>query len=174
MNIRNVEFKAKVKSLDTYEEKLKKLNPEFKGCDNQTDTYFKVAEGRLKLREGNIENALISYQRNNITGSKLSEIILYKYSPDEALKTILCQHLDLDIVVIKKRNIYFVDHVKFHFDEVDGLGTFIEAEVIDENNKFTYEELKMQCDNYLDFFGLEPAQMVSESYSDLLRKKKNL
>lgn len=171
MNLRNVEFKAAINSLAVYEEKLKTLEPIFKGCDNQVDTYFIVAEGRLKLREGNIENALISYQRSNTANSKLSEIILYKYSPDNALKAILCNHLTIDVVVKKKRLIYFLDHVKFHFDEVEGLGTFMEVEVIDANNKFTLEQLKEQCDAYLQFFKIEPKQLLSESYSDLLRKK---
>ena len=172
MNIRNVEFKAAVTNLETYEEKLKTLNPIFKGCDNQTDTYFKVSEGRLKLREGNIENALISYRRNNIPDSKLSEIILYKYNPDEALKAILCNHLSIAVVVKKKRLIYFVDHVKFHFDDVEGLGTFMEVEVIDINHSYTTEQLKQQCDDYLSFFKIEPKQLISKSYSDLFHAKK--
>ncbi len=174
MNIRNVEFKARVSQLAPYEEKLKTLHPILNGCDNQTDTYFKVKQGRLKLREGNIENALISYRRNDILDSKLSEIILFKYIPDEALKAILCSHLEVDIVVKKKRNIYFVDHVKFHFDEVDGLGTFIEVEVIDNHNKFTTEQLKEQCDHYLGFFNILPHQLISESYSDLLRENSRI
>ena len=171
MNIRNVEFKAKVNDLATYQTKLRTLNPVAKGCDLQTDTYFKVKAGRLKLREGNIENALISYNRNNIANSKLSEIILFKYSPDVALKNILCSHLEIDVIVKKKRNIYFVDHVKFHFDEVEGLGNFIEVEVIDSYNKFTTEQLKEKCDYYLQFFNIKLQQLISESYSDLLRNK---
>lgn len=174
MNIRNVEFKAAVDFITSYEEKLKTLNPIFKGCDNQTDTYFEVTKGRLKLREGNIENALISYRRNNTPDSKLSEIILYKYSPDEALKAILCNHLEVMVVVKKKRKIYFVEHVKFHFDEVEGLGSFIEVEVIDTDNKFTTEQLKQQCDYYLQFFNIEPEQLLSESYSDLLINKRKV
>ena len=174
MNIRNVEFKAQVDSLAPYETKLKTLNPVFKGCDNQTDTYFKVSEGRLKLREGTIENSLISYRRNNTPDSKLSKIILYKYTPDEALKAILCNHLIIDVVVNKKRNIYFLDNVKFHFDEVEGLGTFMEVEVIDTENKYTTEQLKEQCDFYLNFFGIKPHQLLCESYSDMLRTNKKV
>ena len=56
MNIKNFEFKAKVDNLEEYENKLLKLNPFFKGTDHQIDTYFNVSKGRLKLREGNIEN----------------------------------------------------------------------------------------------------------------------
>jgi hypothetical protein len=56
--------------------------------DHQKDTYYNVPDGRLKLREGNIENALIWYQRD-IARAKQSDILLYKHAPDDALKKIL-------------------------------------------------------------------------------------
>ena len=56
------------------------------------------------------------------------------------------------IVVDKKRKIYFIDNVKFHFGKVEGLGTFIEVEAIDNKEEFTIEELKRQCDKYFEFF----------------------
>ena len=55
---------------------------------------------------------------------------------------------------------------------MDGLGTFIEVEVIDTDNKFSTVQLKEQCDYYLQFFNIEPQQLLKESYSDLLRNKK--
>jgi adenylate cyclase class IV len=61
----NFEFKARTDNLDFFEEKLQSLNPLFIGEDHQKDTYFNVTKGRLKLREGTIENALIHYKRNN-------------------------------------------------------------------------------------------------------------
>jgi len=45
------------------------LHPKFQGLDHQIDTYFNVQKGRLKLREGNIENSLINYDRKNVSGS---------------------------------------------------------------------------------------------------------
>jgi len=65
--IKNREFKAKVDQLESYEQKLLKLNPTFKGIDHQKDTYYNVDTGKkLKLREGNIENALIYYERPEV------------------------------------------------------------------------------------------------------------
>lgn len=168
MNIKNFEFKAKVSEIKKYEDKLLKLNPEFKGLDHQIDTYFNVERGRLKLREGNIENSLINYDRINIAGSKESQIILYEHKPNAALKNILTKQLGIKVIVDKKRKIYFVDNVKFHFDIVENLGTFLEVEAIDDNEKFTLEELKMQCDKYFDFFGLTENSMIDKSYSDLI------
>jgi hypothetical protein len=58
--------------------------------------------------------------------------------------------------------------VKFHFDKVEGLGTYIEVEAIDDQNTFTLEELKSQCYRYFDFFGLREEDLIDKSYSDLL------
>jgi len=130
MNILNYEFKARVSSLAYYENLLLSLNPVFHGTDHQVDTYFRATHGRLKLREGNIENALIQYDRHDVAGSKESRIVLYRHAPDPALKAILTAQLGVQVVISKTRRIYFIDNVKFHFDEVENLGTFIEVEAI--------------------------------------------
>ena len=72
-------------------------------------------------------------------------------------------------MVDKKRKIYFIDNIKFHFDIVEELGTFIEVEAIDSKEEFTIEELKKQCDKYFDFFELTKNNIIDESYSDLIR-----
>ncbi|MCD6017814.1 MAG: adenylate cyclase, class 2 (thermophilic) [Bacteroidetes bacterium] len=170
MNIKNFEFKAKVDNLEPYENKLLRLNPLFKGTDHQIDTYFNAATGRLKLREGNIENSLIHYNRENTSEAKRSDIILYQHQPNPALKNILSLQLGIKTVVDKKRRIYFIDNIKFHFDTVKGLGTFIEVEAIDNNNTFSIEKLKEQCDQYFHFFELEQFQLIDKSYSELVDK----
>lgn len=168
MNIKNFEFKAKIDEIARYENMLLTLNPKFQGLDHQIDTYFNANQGRLKLREGTIENALIHYDRENVLGSKESQIILYQHEPNVALKNILTKQLGVKTVVDKKRKIYFIDHVKFHFDLVEGLGTFLEVEAIDSKEEFTLEELKLACDNYFRFFELTQDQVIDRSYSDLI------
>jgi predicted adenylyl cyclase CyaB len=168
MNIKNFEFKARVENIEQFENKLLALHPVFKGLDHQIDTYFNIQKGRLKLREGNIENALINYDREDIAGSKKSVIILYQHEPNIALKQILSHQLGVKIIVDKKRKIYFIDNIKFHFDIVENLGNFIEVEAIDINNEFTMEELKKQCDKYHDFFELKDSDVIDKSYSDLM------
>jgi len=171
MNIKNFEFKARVNEIEKYETKLLTLHPTFQGLDHQVDTYFNVSKGRLKLREGNIENSLINYNRENILGSKESDIILYKHQPDIALKNILTLQLGIKVIVSKKRKIYFIDNVKFHFDIVDDLGTFIEVEAIDNSGAHTIAQLKEQCDKYFNFFELERSTLIDKSYSDLILDK---
>jgi adenylate cyclase, class 2 len=168
MSIKNIEFKAKIESISTYENLLLTLNPTFIGQDHQIDTYFNTTQHRLKLRQGNIENALIQYSRPNTANAKLSNIILYQHEPSNDLKNILISQLGIKTIVDKVRNIYFIDNVKFHFDTVQNLGTFLEVEAIDTQNKFDVEYLKKQCDKYFSFFSLHPSQIIAESYSDLL------
>src|SRR5699024_5917843 len=110
MNVKNVELKAKVAEIDSYEQQLLKLDPDYKGTDHQIDTYFNAKKGRLKLREGNIENALINYERDDVAASRLSEIMLYKHEPDSALRDILAAQLGIKAVVNKTRKIYFIDN----------------------------------------------------------------
>lgn len=164
----NIEFKARANDSNTLEQKLLSLNPDFIGEDHQKDTYYNVPDGRLKLREGNIENALIWYQREDIAGAKQSDILLYKHVPDDALKKILLKLHGVKVVVDKIRKIYFVENVKFHFDRVEGLGTFVEVEAIDSTGEIGIEKLKEQCDFYINFFGIQSADFMHESYSDMM------
>ncbi len=171
MKLKNYEFKARVGDLEKREQKLLSLNPFFKGEDHQIDTYFNVPKGRLKLREGNIENALIYYERPDVADAKQADIILYKHSPEKSLKDILTKVHGIKTIVEKTRRIYYIENVKFHFDIVNNLGTFIEVEAIDETGEISAEELREQCDVYYSFFELDAADYISKSYSDLLLEK---
>lgn len=172
MNIKNYEFKAKITKIETYENKLLTLNPFFQGVDHQIDTYFDVKKGRLKLREGNIENSLIYYERANISGSKESQIILYKHDPNTALKDILLKHIEIKAVVDKIRRIYFINNVKFHFDRVKYLGSFLEVEAIDSTGEISLNELKQQCDKFFNFFQLSKTDLIDLSYGELIKDNK--
>ncbi|MBS1917259.1 MAG: class IV adenylate cyclase [Bacteroidetes bacterium] len=171
MPAKNFEFKAKAKNIPELENKLLGLNPLFIGEDNQTDTYFNVSNGRLKLREGNIENALIYYERENTGNAKQSNIILYQHKPDVSLKEILIKVNGIKVVVTKKRKIYFIDNVKFHFDTITELGTFIEVEAIDRTGEIGIKTLQQQCNHYADFFGIAASDYIAFSYSDMILEK---
>lgn len=171
MPILNIEFKASAKNLAEFEELLLKQNPLFIGEDHQVDTYFNVAMGRLKLREGNIENALIHYEREDYAGAKSSHVLLYQHQPNKALKDILTKTLGIKIIVDKRRRIYFVDNVKFHFDTVERLGTFVEVEAIDKDGSFGNEKLQAQCDEYAALFNIAKEDFISVSYSDMILEK---
>lgn len=171
MSILNIEFKAIANRLANLEGILLKHNPIFIGEDHQVDTYFNVTTGRLKLREGNIENALIHYEREDYAGAKSSHVLLYQHQPDKALKDILIKTLGIKAIVDKRRRIYFINNVKFHFDKVEGLGTFVEVEAIDKDGSIGKEKLQGQCDKYAAFFNIAKEDFISVSYSDMILKQ---
>ncbi len=137
------------------------------GTDHQIDTYFRVPHGRLKLRQGDIENTLIFYARPDQHGPKRSDVALYPTTPASPLKQLLSAALGVLVTVDKRREIYFLDNVKFHIDQVKGLGGFVEIEAIGEEGADT-AVLLQQCRYYMQLFGVKENELESSSYSDLL------
>ena len=164
----NVEIKARLSNPDRVRSILQERKADFKGIDHQIDTYFNVPKGRLKLREGNIENALIHYQRSNQAGPKKSEVILYKSAPGSSLKSLLEAANGVLAIVNKQRGIYFIDNVKFHIDQVKQLGSFVEIEAIDKDGTKSEQELYEQCKYYIELFEINEEDLIEVSYSDLL------
>ncbi len=75
------------------------------------------------------------------------------------------------VIVKKKREIYYINNVKFHIDEVPGLGSFVEIEAGNILADLTQEQLKEQCDFYLKEFMIKPEDLIEVSYSDMLLEK---
>jgi predicted adenylyl cyclase CyaB len=171
MSFLNVEIKARCGEPESIRYYLLSHNAELKGTDEQTDTYFKVPNGRLKLREGNIENNLIYYERTNQAGPKSSHFHLVKVEDAKGLKEVLTKSMGIKVVVKKKREIYYIENVKFHIDEVPGLGSFVEIEAGNILADLSQDELKKQCDFYLKEFKISPDELVEVSYSDMLFEK---
>jgi len=142
----------------------------FKGLDHQVDTYFRAPSGRLKLREGNIENALIYYQRNDQKNSKRCDSILYQCFKGPILKKVLRAALGILVTVDKRREIYFIGNTKFHIDRVQKLGNFVEIEVFDPDKKLGTAKLRKQCEFYRKLLGIRAQDLVPDSYSDLILK----
>ena len=149
---------------------LKELELNIEGNDNywiirliETPKRFETCKN-LK----NIENSLIYYERANTAGTKQSDILLYQHNPDRSLKDILSKVNGIKVVVNKRRRIYFIDNVKFHFDLIKDLGTFIEVEAIDSAGNIGAGKLKEQCDYYAAFFGIKTSDYIAISYSDML------
>lgn len=168
MKISIVEIKATCHDPDRVRKILLDHNARFVGEDHQIDTYFVVDSGRLKLREGDIENSLIYYNRPNDAGPKRSDVQLYQTQKESGLKNVLKSFLDELVVVDKRREIYFIDSVKFHIDRVEGLGSFIEIEAIDNDGSIGEESLRSQCDQYLELLGIPESDLLTDSYSDML------
>ncbi len=164
----NIEIKARCSNQDFIRNLLLDRQADFRGTDHQIDTYFQVPKGRLKLRQGSIENNLIHYDRPDQAGPKASEVHLYACQDGEALKATLVAALNIKVVVDKKREIYFIENVKFHLDQVEELGTFVEIEAIDSDGSIGRDKLKEQCDYYLELFKVQEEDLLQNSYSDML------
>ncbi|MBK5272950.1 MAG: class IV adenylate cyclase [Bacteroidia bacterium] len=174
MSYLNVEIKVKCNDPSFIRNYLVSGGAEFRGVDEQTDTYFKVANGRLKLREGTIENNLIYYEREDQAGPKSSHFNLVKIEDAKGLKAVLAKSIGTKIIVKKKREIYYIRNVKFHIDEVAGLGSFVEIEAGNILVDMSQEQLKAQCDFYLHEFKIKDEDLVEVSYSDLLEPEKEI
>lgn len=167
----NVEIKAKCADHDRIRRALAAGNADFHGKDFQTDTYFKTAFGRLKLREGTIENCLVFYERADKKGPKESKVVLYETRPGGPLKEMLARSLGVLVTVEKEREIYFSGNVKIHLDFVRGLGSFVEVEAVDRDGRVGKDRLYAECRQYLELFEIAEADLVEKSYSDMLLQK---
>jgi adenylate cyclase, class 2 len=167
----NVEIKARCDDRQRVREILEDAGADFHGHDHQIDTYFTVPSGRLKLRQGTIETALIHYERPDQPGPKASAVQLYQpVGPEQAsrLREVLAAALETRVVVDKRREIYFLENVKFHLDDVTALGEFVEIEAIDRDGRIGCEALQRQCRQWMQRLGISEADLVEQSYSDLM------
>ncbi len=132
----------------------------------QTDTYFRVSHGRLKLRVINgAESELIFYQRNEGGKRRWSMYEVYPIQSPKRMKRMLGSALGVLVEVKKKRTLWMYKNARIHLDEVSGLGHFIEFEVMVIKGKAQalrlYKELVAR-------FDIRENQTIAESYSDLL------
>jgi adenylate cyclase, class 2 len=165
----NFEFKARLKNEQQVRAALKRLDARFIGTDHQIDTYFRVPSGRLKVREGRLENALIFYQRSNLRRARQAAVEMMLLPRRNSHRAILARSLGILAVVDKRREIYFVKNVKIHLDRVRGLGKFLEVEAISRVGNV--KKIRSQARQFQKLFGITANDIVAESYSDLILAK---
>jgi len=164
----NVEVKARLPRPDKARKILKDAGANFRGTDEQVDTYFRCPRGRLKLREGAMENALIHYDRPDVPGPKESVVTLCPVSDTARLREVLARALGVLATVEKKREIYFIENVKFHIDDVATLGSFIEIEAQDAGGTLGVAKLREQCKMYIRQLGISERDLLDGSYADMI------
>lgn len=169
----NVEIKAECLNLNVVRSLLLERNAIFSGKDCQIDTYFNTATGRLKLREGDIENYLVYYNRGDRKEPKESGVVLHSTTKGNtaSLKETLAESLGIMCVVEKVREIYFIGNIKFHLDTLENLGTFIEIEAQSDAEGADVSALRRQVEEYKAYLCIEDKDLVSGSYSDMLMEK---
>ena len=88
------------------------------------------------------------------------------------MEHLLAEALGVKVIVEKRRKIFFLENVKIHLDEVPQLGSFVEIEASNLNNpSLTAEKLNQQCAELMAYFNIQEADLVENSYSDMLLGK---
>ena len=165
----NYEFKARLRDEEGVRAALKKLRARHIGNDRQIDTYFRVPSGRLKVREGRIENALIFYRRSDSPRPRRAQIEMMLLPRRNAIRSLLAASLGVLAVVDKRREIYLLGNVKIHLDRVRGLGRFIEVEAV--SHSAGLKKIRTQARKFQKLLGIPSSDILAKSYSDMVLRK---
>ncbi len=136
---------------------------------NQRDTFFRVANGKLKLREENGSTVLIFYRRIESGSLMLSDYeIVPVADPARALR-VLEDALGAIATVEKVRTLMTRDNVRLHLDRVANLGEFgeIEAVIADGDDP---ERSRDAVDEIIAALGVGQADLIDVSYFEMLGK----
>jgi adenylate cyclase class IV len=164
----NLELKVRLDDLDPVAAALRALGAEDGGVLSQRDTYFAVASGRLKLREMPHVAELVSYERDeDERGDRWSRYTLTPVALAEVSGLLLRLTGEHGIrgVVEKVRRLWLVPGARVHLDEVAGLGSFVEIEVVNPPSPEQGQAILNDLMNALD---LGAGRVVPGSYIDLI------
>ncbi|WP_197464093.1 CYTH domain-containing protein [Rufibacter sp. DG15C] len=140
------------------------MEAKFVGLDRQVDTYFDTPQGKLKLRQGTIENLITHYER--VVENGVERTIVYRYDQhptEEEMEELRAKHRQI-AVVLKNREIYTLANIKIHLDTLPNQQRFIEIEAMDLTNAFTKDELKDQCLAMKSKLGIQDEDLVKTGY----------
>jgi predicted adenylyl cyclase CyaB len=127
----NIEIKARTQNYNGLKERLSAMSGSPPELLLQEDTFFNSPNGRLKLRVLQSGPAqLIHYERPDQQGPKRSSYHVFETKDPQNLKTILARAFGIRGVVRKERLLYMVGQTRAHLDNVEGLGHFVELEVV--------------------------------------------
>jgi adenylate cyclase class 2 len=166
---KNLEIKACIPSLQSALAACVRIRARRIDTLKQTDTYFNVKKGRLKLREINGRKCeLIYYERTNRKGSRYSDYVVIPLEEPRAMKLVCDLLFGVKTIVKKSRILFLYRNARIHIDEVKGLGSFVEFEVLVNRGK---EQAKRLMDILILEFGISRQSSIAGSYVDMLTKK---
>lgn len=165
---RNVEIKARVSDLDLVRQKVMSLTSLPSEILEQRDTFFVVSQGRLKIREfSDGSGELISYDRPDKPDPKESVYARCACPDPRLLATALSKVLGVRRTVVKRREVFLVGRTRVHLDHVDGLGSFVELEVVLSEVE-PFESGKRDAHNLLRVLEIPETALIATAYIDLL------
>ena len=164
----NIEIKARVRNWVEFKSRAEKLSDTPVEVIPQEDTFFNVPRGRLKLRvlaQGRAQ--LIYYTRPDQEGPKRSDYEVFETQDPEVLKSILGRAYGIRGVVRKTRYLCLVGQTRVHLDDVEGLGQFMELEVVLREGQGDAEGRKI-AEDLMASLGVERSDLIEDAYMDLL------
>ena len=167
--MKNLEGKFRLTDLAEAEARASALGYTRRAILNQRDTFFRAANGKLKLRAENGGAVLIFYRRSDSGPLMLSDYEIVPVADAARTLQILGQALGTIAVVEKVRTLMMRDNVRLHLDRVARLGEFGEIEaVIAEGDD--PERSRGAVDEILAALGVTPADLIDVSYFEMLAK----
>ena len=165
---RNVEIKARVDDLEALRERVEGLADSGPSTVEQQDTFFHSRRGRLKLREMSDGVAeLIYFARADTTEPIESSYLKVSCPQPEFMRQALASALGVRGQVRKKRIIYLCGPTRIHLDSVEGLGEFVELEVVLSAEGGVEEGVSI-AGSLMAQLGIDSKDLVEESYIDLI------
>lgn len=164
----NIEIKARILDFGALEKRAALLADSGPEVIFQDDTFFACPTGRLKLRDfGNGQGELIFYQRADESGPKPSYYRIAPANDPDALRQVLLEAYGSPGRVMKQRKLYLVGRTRIHLDQVQGLGDFMELEVVlDEGEK--PEQGLADAQRLMKQLGIQSTSLIQGAYLDLL------
>lgn len=169
---RNVEIKAQVDSLAAIEPLAAALSGQEPVSIAQDDTFFTCTHGQLKLRafaDGTGE--LIFYQRADDMGPKESFYVISPTDSPDTLREALTHAYGAIGRVKKQRTVFMAGRTRIHLDRVEGLGEFLELEVVLRDGESAAAGME-EARTLMDGLGVAPTQLLSGAYLDLLASRR--
>src|SRR4051812_8863814 len=167
----NVEIKARLRDAAALHARAAALADGHPVLIRQTDTFFSLPRGRLKLRDfGDGSGELIFYDRPERAGPKVSDYHLTPTNDPIGLREALASALGVAGVVRKTRTLYLVGQTRVHVDAVEGLGDFMELEVVLRDGQGAGEGERVARE-FMTKLGIADADLVTGAYIDLLSQR---
>ena len=165
---RNIEIKARIANIEALAPKAAALATEGPRQIAQDDTFFRCDTGRLKLRAfSDDDGELIFYRRADAAGPKESFYLRAPTTAPRMLRESLALAYGQAGRVRKQRTLFLAGRTRIHLDRVEGLGDFLELEVVlAEGEPADAGVLEAQA--LMRTLGIEPSQLVEGAYVDLL------
>ncbi len=138
----------------------------------QDDTFFNCPNGRLKLRAFSpMEGELIFYKRVDVAGPKASMYSIAPTSTPDSLREVLALAYGESGRVRKTRTLFLVGRTRIHLDRVEGLGEFLELEVVLNEGEPEAAGIKVGQE-LLDRFSISKESLVEGAYVDLQKQER--